>query len=235
MTSRHTLVCLPPLNDPHDWADAIDEAIAPYPDDLYTWTAYGRYDTHLAVRPDVTPSDGSLVQSSRARQSRLPTCSGGRRDLLDFPAMRTHRAAQASRLHRAWTNATATLPPAVPLSSFHQRHPQDPGRALQEFRAQPQLQVLTDLDAPRSHRRKADTAALVALDHDGFVERTRQRAVPGDLLLTVDGTLHINPSFINADDDAETGSTRYLDLANRYLDELPPDHLVFSLDVRLAG
>ena len=27
MTTRHTLVCLPPLDDPREWSEAIDEAI----------------------------------------------------------------------------------------------------------------------------------------------------------------------------------------------------------------
>ncbi|MGW1616046.1 hypothetical protein ACWCQZ_42680 [Streptomyces sp. NPDC002285] len=234
MSTRHTLVCLSPLNDPHEWAAAIDEAVEAHPDDIYTWTAFGRYDKHFTVRPDVTPDQGPLIQRPLAHRAQPPACSGGRRGLLDFPAMRARRAAQASRLHAAWKTATAALPPTTPLSFFRQRHPQDSYRALQEFRAQPQLQALADLDVPRSRRGEAETAALVALGHDAFVDRARQHAVPGDLLLTVDGTLHTDPSFISAD-DAEPGSTRYLALANSYLDQLPPDHLVFSLDCRLAG
>ncbi|MFJ6438198.1 hypothetical protein [Streptomyces sp. NPDC091416] len=236
MASRHTLVCLPPLNDPHDWADAIDQAVAPFPEDLYTWTAYGRYDAHLAARTGTPPDDEHLAQCPRVRQSHIPSGSGGRRSSLDFAAMRTSRAAQASVLHRTWSSATAAMPPATSLASFVQHHPQELARARGEFHAQPQLRLLTELDAPRSRRRRdAETAALVALDHDAFVERARQRAVPGDLLLTVDGALHIDPSFIHPDDVDETGATRYLSLANSYLDELPPDHLVFSIDGRTAG
>ncbi|MFJ8752262.1 hypothetical protein ACIREO_23445 [Streptomyces sp. NPDC102441] len=237
MSSRHTLVCLPPLDDPQQWAEAIDDAVQPYPDDIYTWSAFERYDSHLVTRPDAQPVPGPLVQSPRAHQLSPLRCSGSRRDLLDFDTMRAERAGQASRLYSAWEAATATMPPANPLSSFRHRHPQDSYRARQNFLAQPQLQVLSDLGVPAAQDRRGMAAALVTLDHDAFVERARQRAVPGDLLLTDDGALHINPAFIrpDADEDAESASARYLALANGYLDTLPADYLVFSLNVRLAG
>jgi hypothetical protein len=233
MSTRHTLVCLPPLDDPKEWAAAIDEAIEPYGDDIYTWTAFERYDTHFVIRPGTKLLIGDAVQSPRA--CRTLRCSGGRRGILDFNAMREQRAGQAAALFDAWESATADMAPAVPLSDFRELHPQAPHLPQVMFRAQPQIQVLEDLDVPRSRHRDADAVALVALDRDNFIARARQRAVPGDLLLTLDGALHINPAFVNADDDGETGSTRYLDLANTYLDELPPDHLVLGLDCRLAG
>lgn len=235
MASRHTLVCLPPLDDPQQWVEAIDDAVEPYPDDIYTWSAFERYDSHFVTRPDAKPGPGALVQSPRARQVSPLRCSGSRRDLLDFDTMRAERAGQASRLYSAWEAATVTMPPAHPLSVFRHRHPENPYRARQEFHAQPQLQVLADLGAPPAQGRHDVADALVTLDQEAFVERARQRAVPGDLLLTGDGVLHINPAFLNADDDAGTGSARYLALANSYLDGLPPDYLVFSLNVRLAG
>ncbi|MFM9462824.1 hypothetical protein ACKI1K_08210 [Streptomyces scabiei] len=233
MSTRHTLVCLPPLDNPKDWAAAIDEAIEPYGDDIYTWTAFERYDSHFAIRPGTQPLTGAVIQSPRVYGTLR--CSGGRRGLLDFDAMREQRARQAATLFDAWEMATADMAPAVPLSDFRRLQPQAPHLAQVKFRAQPQIRVLEGLDVPRSRPRDGEAVALVALDRDSFIARARQRAVPGDLLLTADGTLHANPAFVNADDDDETGSARYLNLANAYLDELPPDHLVLGLDCRLAG
>ncbi|WP_329156166.1 hypothetical protein OIU91_42380 (plasmid) [Streptomyces sp. NBC_01456] len=233
MSTRHTLVCLPPLNDPREWAEAVDEAIEPYSDDIYSWTAFERYDTHFAIREGTKLLTGDAIQSRRAYGTLR--CSGGRRDLLDFDAMRELRAGQAAELFDAWEMATADMAPAVPLGDFRALHPQAPYLPQVKFRAQPQIQVLEDLDAPRSRPRDAETVALVALDRNSFIARARRGAVPGDSLLTLDGTLHTNPAFLNADDDAETGSTRYLDLANTYLDRLPPGHLVLGLDCRRAG
>ncbi|MGW1496088.1 hypothetical protein [Streptomyces sp. NPDC002402] len=233
MSTRHTLVCLPPLDDPKEWAEAIDEAIEPYSDDIYTWTAFRRHDTHFAIREGTKLLTGDAVQSRRAYGTLR--CSGGRRDILDLNAMRELRAGQAAELFDAWEMATADMAPAVPLSEFRALHPQDPYLAQVNFRAQPQIQVQEDLDAARSRHRDAEAVALVALDRESFVARARRRAVPGDSLLTLDGTLHTNPAFLNADDDAETGSTRYLDLANTYLDQLPAGHLVLGLDCRRAG
>ncbi|WP_330351855.1 hypothetical protein [Streptomyces sp. NBC_00582] len=233
MSTRHTLVCLPPLDDPKEWAAAIDEAIEPYGDDIYSWTAFERYDTHFIIQPNMQLLTGDAVQSPRAYGTLR--CSGGRRAFLDFDAMREWRAGQATDLFDAWKRATRYMAPAVPLSDFRALHPQAPYLPQAKFRAQPQIQVLEELDMLRSRPKDAEAVALVALDRDSFIARAQQRAVPGDLLLTLDGTLHTNPAFVNADDDAETGSTRYLELANTYLDELPPDHLVLGLDCRLAG
>ncbi|ATM24717.1 hypothetical protein SMD44_p10218 (plasmid) [Streptomyces alboflavus] len=234
MSARHLLVCLPPLDDPQQWAEEIDTALAPHSDDIVSWSTERRYDTHLALRPDAQQGSGLVVQSQRARTSFPSRCSGGRRGLLDFVAMRAEHAERAARLYGAWEAATAAMAPASPFSLFCQRHPQKRHRAREEFLAQPQLQVLHDIGVPFARHQHAEAAALVALDQEAFVDRARQRAVPGDLLLTEHGDLHVNPAFLNSDDADETGSARYLARVNRYLDELGSDHLVFSLHGRPA-
>ena len=86
MSTRYTLVCLPPLDDPKEWAAAIDEAIEPYSDDIYSWTAFERYDTHFAIREGTKLLTGDAIQSRRAYGTLR--CSGGRSDILDFDAGR---------------------------------------------------------------------------------------------------------------------------------------------------
>jgi len=230
MSTRHTLVCLPPVSYA-DWPAATGQAVEPHDYFIESWTFDGRYASHFLTRPQGAQTP-SRVQAGRAGH---PWCGGGPRYTLDFVAMRDLRGREAAELYDAWTTATAGMPPAQHLSSFLATHPGDPYSARQGFQAQPQLQVLAELSVPRSARHlDAEASALVRLDRGTFIERARQHAVPGDSLLTLDGSFYTSPAFINADDADETETTQYLSLVNGYLDGLPPEHVVVGIDCRDA-
>ncbi|MFE9424373.1 hypothetical protein ACFYNO_15545 [Kitasatospora sp. NPDC006697] len=238
MTSRHILVCLPPraAETAHALATRVLCAVEEADDDDSTSyrISEGRYTSHFPLVTGAPADDPRLVRSTAGEPGR---CAGGVLSLLDLAALRDQRAAKAADLYDAWAHATEGMPPARPWESCAEQWGNHSPQALLAFRDQPQPQLKalakikggTGRTGPQQRR---EEAALITLDRAGFIARARRRAVPGHILLELDGTWTSDPADLGSDDAAETGSTAYHDHANAYIDALPTDFLVVGIDCR---
>ncbi|MFD3664625.1 hypothetical protein ACFWVF_29195 [Streptomyces sp. NPDC058659] len=236
MTSRHILVCLPPRTAETAYTlaaralRAVEEADD---DDSASYLiSEGRYTSHFPLAAGASVDDPRLVRSAAEEPGR---CAGGVLSLLDLAALRDQRAAEAANLYDAWVHATEGMPPVQPWATFAERWGSHSPRALLAFRDQPRLKALAEIKGGLGQagpRQRRGEVALVSLDRAGFIARARRRAVPGHILLELDGTWTADPAGLESDDDAETGSTAYHDHANAYIDALPADFLVVGIDCR---
>ncbi|MQS17262.1 hypothetical protein F7Q99_35060 [Streptomyces kaniharaensis] len=234
MTSRHILVCLPPhtAEAAHPLATRVLCAVEEADDDDTTsyQISEGRYASHFPLVAGAPADDPRLVRSASGEPGR---CAGGVLRLLDLAALRDQHAAKAADLYDTWAHATEGMPPARPWAAFAEQWGSDSPRALLAFRDQPRLKALAEIKGRTGPRqRDDDEAALISLDRAGFIDRARRRAVPGHILLELDGTWTADPAGLNSDDAAETGSTAYYEHANAYIDALPADFLVVGVDCR---
>ncbi|MHC3392437.1 hypothetical protein [Streptomyces sp. A 4/2] len=233
MTSRHILVCLPPhtAEAAHTLATRVLCAVEDADEDDSTsyQISEGRYTSHFPLVAGAPADDPRLVRSASEEPGR---CAGGVLGLLDLAALRDQRAAKAADLYDAWAHATEGMPPARPWAAFAERWGNDFPRALLAFRDQPRLKALAEIKGRTGPRQRDEEAALIRLDRAGFIDRARRRAVPGHILLELDGTWTADPAGLNSDDAAETGSTAYYEHANAYIDALPADFLVVGVDCR---
>ncbi|MFJ9574673.1 hypothetical protein [Streptomyces bacillaris] len=230
MTSRHTLVCLPPHAT--ETAYTLDTRLRRALDKVrgqfgsYSITT-GRYTEHFPLVPGTQVDDPRIVRSFSGPADR---CAGGVLSLLDLAGLRDRRALDAAALHDAWTQATDGMPPAEPWERFARQWGAESFQARLGFRAQPQLKVLDTIKSGPHHR--GEEAALVRLDRAGFIARARRRAVPGNSLRELDGTWLTDPAWLNSDDYSESGSTAYHDHVNAYIDARDGDFLVVGVDCR---
>ncbi|MEU1487742.1 hypothetical protein [Streptomyces sp. NPDC005752] len=242
MTKFFVTVCLPPTA-PRKLSRAIADTMAPYDINLTEdWNPVGRWDrwtihsspgNAFLVTP---PHDGDrrLVTASTMRRRRAGLaplgpleCYGGPRGMLDFDAMRKRAAREHDALFAAWTELTATHPPALPLSDFITRHEADPERystadAREEHLAQPLVQdVARRAVAGDPHFDMAfltdDPVAYFAQEHEEARLWAVRCAVPGFALVTLDGSWT----------DAETDG--YWEQSNHYLDGLAAEAVVVDL------
>ncbi|WP_327378693.1 hypothetical protein OG393_32785 (plasmid) [Streptomyces sp. NBC_01216] len=236
MTSRHVLVCLPPQAAESAYALAARALCAVEEADDDDSASYliseGRYASHFPLVAGAPDDDPRLVRSAAGEPGR---CAGGVLSLLDLAALRDQRAAKAADLYDAWEHATEGMPPAQPWAMFAEQWGSHSPRAHIAFRDQPRLKALAKIKGGLGQagpRQRRGEVALISLDRAGFIARARRRAVPGHILLELDGTWTADPADLNSDDDAETGSTAYHDHANAYIDALPADFLVVGIDCR---
>ncbi|MGW7093207.1 hypothetical protein [Streptomyces sp. NPDC054874] len=154
-------------------------------------------------------------------------CYGGPRGLLNFDGMRKRAARAHDDLLAAWSELTATHPPARPLTDFLARHEADPERyspaaAREEHLAQPLVQdVARRAVASDPHFGTSflvnDPVAYFAQEHEESRLWSVRCAVPGFALVALDG------SWTDADTDD------HWERANRYLDDLDPGVVVLDL------
>lgn len=233
MTSRHTLVCLPP--GAAKSAYTLDTRLRRALDkgrggrfDTYEITT-GRYTGHFPLAPGTATDDQRLVRSTSGPAD---ACAGGPLSLLDLTALRDRRAADAADLYDTWVRATNGMPAAQPLERFAEHAGRNSSQALLAFREQPQLQALAGIKTGAGSRKRGDEAALIRLDREQFIERARHRAVPGVTLRRLDGTWTTDPAWLRPHDFSESDSRAYFAHVNAYLAALPTDCLVVGVDCR---
>lgn len=242
MTKFIVTVCLPPTA-PRKLPRAIAAAMAPYDANLTEgWNPVGYWDRWTIHS---SPGNAYLVMPQHDGDRRLVTastvprreaaldalgpleCYGGPRGLLDFDRMRERAARTHDALLTAWTELTATHPPARPFSDFAARHEAGPERysladAREEHLAQPLVQdVARRAVAGDPHFDMSfltgDPVAYFAQEHEEERLWAVRCAVPGFAVVTLDG------SWTDADTDG------HWEQANRYLDGLDAEAVVLDL------
>ncbi|MBT2384312.1 hypothetical protein [Streptomyces sp. ISL-11] len=204
-------VCLPSVPI-EEWEEALKAAMAPFdmnqpepaggeePQGEWDWYHVygGDGDTGLPVlaghEDDPRIIHHPVFSNGRPRARRTARCDGGARGLLDFDTDRSARAAEATAKWDGWSRFASPYPPARPLDDFHRRFQDDPlgypfEKARQDYLSQPLAQAV--LHAPEGAGflpRVGDAIACFGTDRDGFVQQEVCRAIPTNVLLTLDGT-----------------------------------------------
>jgi hypothetical protein len=186
-------------------------------------TTENRYVEYFPLR---SAADADHPQLIRASEGATTRCAGGPVGLLDLQARRTQAADRAARLHDAWTQAVAAMPPVRPLADYLTATDASVYARI-AFSEQPHIKIADSLAEVRLSW--TDQEALATLDRDAFVERARAQAVTADSLLQLDGTWLVRPTW--ADSQApDTAAAEYHQRVNAYLDSLPEDHVIVGAD-----
>ncbi|WP_105969326.1 hypothetical protein [Streptomyces geranii] len=248
MTKFFATVCLPPT-PPRKVPQAVAAIMAPYnselteewrPDGHWDWWAIhsGTGSAYLVLPQH--DGDRRLVtaKSVPRRKAKLDAlgpleCHGGPRGLLDFDGMRNRAVRAEDDLLAAWTELTATHPPARPFTDFLARHEADPEKySRSDAKADHLAQPLVQEVAQRAVRGDPhfgtsfllnDPVAYFAHDHEEVRRWAVRVAVPGFALVALDG------SWTDAGMDPETDTDDHWDRANRYLDDLDGEAVVVNV------
>jgi hypothetical protein len=228
VTSQHALVHLAPQPGAtaSDLANEAEDTL---------WDLPGGWERVLITHPDNryagtfplrNGADANHPQLIRVSGGTTNRYAGGPVGLLDLHACRTQAAGRAARLHDAWTQAIASMPPVRPVADYLTAT-ENLVYARIAFREQPHIKIADGLaEAPLS---RADQEALAALDRDAFAERARVQAVTANSLFQLDGTRLVSPTW--ADPQVpEAAAAEYHQRVNAYLDNLPEDHVIVGAD-----
>ncbi|MFF8731282.1 hypothetical protein ACF073_33080 [Streptomyces sp. NPDC015171] len=220
MAQDTVTLCLPPV--PRDRVPgAVDAAMQAHADEW--WDAWWPSSRDAAWGFRIAAGAGNdprLVRTPRdprgGPRELLPGfCDGGPRGLLDLDTPRQAVAGRAEAAWHAWRRLARTLPRAAPVEAF--AHHPDRWHAHRE---QPLIGALDELLVSEGLRfMHAEPADHFGDDLGAFVREEVARAIPSNILVTVDGRR------------LESGPAGYFLFADTYLYGLDPDAYIVRLRV----
>jgi hypothetical protein len=161
-------------------------------------------------------------------------CDGGQLSALDLAATREEQAAQAAKTWQEFQDVVRGTPEALPWKSFSGRvgtagYTIDHARA--DYHSQSRVQALEGTDFMWDD----DPLTTYGRPLELHMERARAGAVPGFATITLDGRWMAPGTMgwwamTDATDDTRAG---YWEAANAYIESLPEDAWLFSLDCHI--
>ena len=161
-------------------------------------------------------------------------CDGGPKYALDLKAMRDEAARKARETYTKYEAVVSGTPEALPWSTFTDNISEGNGytidRAREEYGTQPRIKALSTNEE------------FMFADNEDFtcgqklyVERARARAVPGWAMLATDGHWMApgEMGWFGASTDTEGSRIGYWETANAYIEALPDDTWLISVDCHI--
>lgn len=162
-------------------------------------------------------------------------CDGGQKRALDLPRMRDEAAKEAKKTYATYAEVTAGTPDALPWSAFTDNVSAGNGytidQAREEYHSQPRIIALQQNKDFGPFTNNEDFACGEKL----YIERARARAVPGFALLTTDGHWMApgDMGWFGMSTDSEGSRIGYWETANAYVEALPDDAWLISVDCHI--
>lgn len=166
---------------------------------------------------------------------KLLSCDGGPKRALDLAKMRDDAAEQARETYRDYHALVDQLPEALPWKVFTENVSEGNGytieQAREEYHSQPRVQALRGTD----FMWRQDAIAEFAVTEDTYAERARAGAVPGYAVVTADGRWMApgHMGWFAMSDETEGSRIQYLEAANAYIESLPDDAWLVTVDMHI--
>lgn len=207
------------------------------PDSKWDWYSVGgrwagRFVFHPEHKDLVVHGERSWVNENDVIMPQH--CDGGQKRALNLGAMRAEAGVKARETYAKYEAVVAGTPEALPWSTFTDNVSAGNGytidRAREEYHSQPRIAALGQSEEFLF----ADNEDY-ACGEKLFIERARARAVPGFALLTTDGRW-VAPGemdWFGASSDTEGSRINYWEVANAYIEALPDDAWLVSVDCHI--
>lgn len=199
------------------------------------WRVGGRWGGSLDFRAGL---EGKVVRPERSWDSpdliSPRCCDGGLVAALDLEATRQRKAEEAAATWREYQDLVAGTPQALPWKQFSElvgTASYTIEQARQDYHSQPRVQVLKGTDFQWAD----DPVSQYGGSLEQHAARARAGAVPGFATVTLDGKWMAPGkmgwwAMTDATDDTREA---YLKVANSYIESLPEDAWLFSLDCHI--
>ncbi|WP_103529026.1 hypothetical protein [Streptomyces sp. SM12] len=199
------------------------------------WRIGGRWQGHFPVTAGGSLADPRLVRAEPIVYDSAgePTwVDGGPRALLDFEALRTAAATEATESYVQWAALTDGLPTAEPWRTFSDRisgSDYSLADAQRDYRAQP---VVERTRADEDFRWLGRPVDAFAGGHDAFVRRAALKAGLGGAYLDLSGEWHAPASGRDLFGTSSETAQHY-EWVSAEMDALDPETVIVAVDCHI--
>lgn len=198
----------------------------------------GRYNGHFAYKPEFASEVINGGRSWASSEQEPLHCDGGQKKALDLDAMRDEAEATARARMTEFRALVGHLPEARPWGSFLERvtdenDPYTIGDARRDYHSQPRCEALRKSGSDLKYY--DDAIETFQQDEEAYAAQARAGAIAGWGMVTRDGEWHEQGRMgWWAANDASAESTRtYQQEAEAYIDSLPDDAWLISVDCHI--